>query len=505
MPEPELLVSPSNHESRKENYYIIHAVNDDRIKQVLQTPCNGSIMTTEIVILAGGSGKRMLSGRPKVLHILGGRPLLHHIIESSSAVQPDKINIVVGGTTKDFIVNEVSRHPLNMMNPNTEIAWITQPFPEGTGQAALISVEKIDDDATVIILNGDMPLIMPETIARTAEVGDNLNMVTCSLDNPKSYGRILRTKDNKINGVIEELDATDSQREISEVNVNCFGAKAAWLKKWLPSLKTRNAMGEYYLTDIVSMAAADGHDIQCIAPLDPQEILGANNHVELANIERIYQKRVATRLMKEGVSIMDPTRFDMRGILKHGLDCRIDINVILEGKVRIGHNVSIGANSIIRNSVIGNNSVILENSMIENSMVGSHCMIGPYARIRPISLIGDHARIGNFVEIKESLIDSETKASHLSYIGNARIGKNVNIGAGVITANYDGSGKHKTTIQDNVFIGSDSQLVAPLNIGEGATIGAGSSITRDVDSGCLVITRAQRKSFPNWQRGKPKK
>ncbi|MCY4313062.1 MAG: NTP transferase domain-containing protein, partial [Gammaproteobacteria bacterium] len=178
-------------------------------------------MTTEIVILAGGSGKRMLSGRPKVLHILGGRPLLHHIIESSSAVQPDKINIVVGGTTKDFIVNEVSRHPLNMMNPNTEIAWITQPFPEGTGQAALISVEKIDDDATVIILNGDMPLIMPETIARTAEVGDNLNMVTCSLDNPKSYGRILRTKDNKINGVIEELDATDSQREISEVNVNC--------------------------------------------------------------------------------------------------------------------------------------------------------------------------------------------------------------------------------------------------------------------------------------------
>ena len=447
----------------------------------------------------------MLSRRPKVLHILGGRPLLHHIIESSSTVQPDKINIVVGGATRDFIMEEVNRYPLNMVNPHTEIAWITQPLPKGTGQAALMGVENIEDDATVIILNGDMPLITPGTIARTAEIGDNLSMVTCNLDNPNSYGRIIRTRDNKIKGVVEELDATDSQRKIQEVNVNCFGARAAWLKKWLPSLKTRNLMAEYYLPDIVAMAAADGHDIQGITPLDSQETLGANNHVELANLERIYQKRVATRLMGEGVRIMDPTRFDMRGILKHGLDCRIDINVILEGKVRIGHNVTIGANSIIRNSVIGNNSVILENSIIESSMVGSHCMIGPYARLRPISQIEDHVRIGNFVEIKESLIDRETRASHLSYVGNARIGKNVNIGAGVITANYDGSGKHRTTIQDNVFIGSNSQLVAPLNIGEGATIGAGSSITRDIDSGCLVITRAQRKTFPNWQRGKSKK
>ncbi len=462
-------------------------------------------MATEIVILAGGSGKRMLSGLPKVLHILGGRPLIHHIIESSSAIKPDRINVVVGGATRDFILKEVGRYPLNMMNPHTEIAWITQPLPEGTGQAALMGIENVDDDATVIILNGDMPLITPETIARTADLGDNLNMVTCNLDNPKSYGRITRTKDNKIKGVIEESDATDAQRKITEVNVNCFGGKAGWLKKWLSGLKTGNFKGEYYLPDIVAMATDDGHDIQCISPLDPQEILGANNHVELANIERIYQKRLATLLMQKGVRIMDPARFDMRGILKHGLDCRIDINVILEGKVRIGNNVTIGANSIIRNSVIGNNSVIFENSIIENSMVGSQCMIGPYARIRPISLIGDHAKIGNFVEIKESLIDSETKASHLSYIGNARIGKNVNIGAGVITANYDGSGKHKTTIQDNVFVGSGSQLVAPLNIGEGATIGAGSSITSDIDSRCLVITRAQRKAFPNWQRNKSKK
>ncbi len=462
-------------------------------------------MTTEIVILAGGSGKRMLSGRPKVLHTLGGRPLLHHIIESSAAIQPSRINIVVGAKTRDFIVEEVGRYPLNMPDKHTEINWVTQPSPDGTGQAALLGVENIDDETVVIIINGDMPLIMPDTIARTAVVGGNLNMVTCNLDNPKSYGRILRDKNNKVKGVIEHLDATQAQREIKEVNVNCFGAKAAWMKEWLPELKKENLLKEYYLPDIVAIAADEGHDIQCITPLDYQEILGANNQVELSNIERIYQKRVATQLMKEGVSIMDPGRFDLRGILKHGLDCRIDINAILEGKVRIGHNVVIGANSIIRNSVIGNNSVILENSMIENSIVGSYCTIGPFARIRPISLIGDYAKIGNFVEIKESLIDKKTKASHLSYIGNARIGKNVNIGAGVITANYDGSGKHKTTIQDNVFIGSDSQLVAPLNIGEGATIGAGSSITSDIDSGTLVITRAQRKTFPNWQRSKSTK
>ncbi len=446
----------------------------------------------------------MLSGRPKVLHTLGGRPLLHHIIESSATIQPKKINIVVGEKTKDFIVEEVSCYPLNLTNPNTEIAWITQPTPEGTGQAALLGIANIPDDTTVVILNGDMPLITPDTIARVAEVNNNLNMVACSIDHPKGYGRILRDKNQKVTRVIEDLDATDTQKYILEVNVNCFGAKANWMKKWLPELNTKNLMQEYYLPDIVALANADGHNIQCIQPSEPQEIYGANNQVELANIERIYQKRVATQLMKEGVSIMDPTRFDMRGILKHGLDCRIDINVILEGKVRIGHNVTIGANSIIRNSVIGNNSVILENSMIENSMVGSHCRIGPYARVRPISLIGDHAKIGNFVEVKESLIDKETKASHLSYIGNARIGKNVNIGAGVITANYDGSRKHKTTVQDNVFIGCDSQLVAPLNIGEGATIGAGSSITRDIDSGTLVLTRAQRQTFPNWQRSKEK-
>ncbi|MCY4218486.1 MAG: bifunctional UDP-N-acetylglucosamine diphosphorylase/glucosamine-1-phosphate N-acetyltransferase GlmU [Gammaproteobacteria bacterium] len=462
-------------------------------------------MTIEIVILAGGSGKRMLSGRPKVLHTLGGRPLLHHIIESSATIRPEKINIVVGSKTKDSIVEEVSKYPLNMTNPNTKIAWITQPLPEGTGQAACLGIENIPDDTTVIVLNGDMPLIKPDTIAQTAEVSDNLNMVTCNIDNPKSYGRIQRNKNNKITGVIEDLDATNKQKNILEVNANCFGAKAAWLKKWLSNLTAENAMKEYYLPDIVAMAAADGHEIQSIQPTESQEILGANNQVELANIERIYQIRVATQLMREGVNIMDPTRFDMRGILKHGLDCRIDINVILEGKVRIGQNVTIGANTIIRNSVIGNNTVILENSMIENSMVGSHCTIGPYARVRPISLIGDHAKIGNFVEVKESLIDRETKASHLSYIGNARIGRNVNIGAGVITANYDGSGKHKTTVQDNVFIGCDSQLVAPLNIGEGATIGAGSSITRDIDSGTLVLTRAQRTTFPNWQRGKERK
>lgn len=462
-------------------------------------------MTTEIVILAGGVGKRMLSGRPKVLHTLGGRPLLHHIIQSSANIQPKKINIVVGEKTKDFITEEIDRYALNFPDNSTEVKWITQPLPKGTGQAALLAVENLDNDATVVIINGDMPLITSHTISKAACVDQNLTMVTCHLDNPKSYGRILRDENNQVCGIVEELEASDVQREIKEVNVNCFGAKAGWLKRWLSKLENKNFLEEYYLPDIVSMAAVDGHSIQCVAPTDYQEILGANNRVELSRLERIYQQRVAADIMSAGVGIMDPFRFDLRGILKHGLDCQVDINVILEGTVRIGHNVKIGANSIIRNSVIGNDSVVHENSVIENSMIGSNCQIGPFARIRAISMIGNHCKIGNYVEVKESFIDTNTKASHLSYIGNARVGKNVNIGAGVITCNYDGVRKHKTIIQDNAFVGSDSQLIAPVKIGEGAIIGAGSSITSDIDDGSLVITRAPRKTFPNWKQGKANK
>lgn len=467
-----------------------------------RNPSEFSTMPIEIIILAGGSGKRMISGRPKVLHPLGGRPLIHHIIETAAAIRPKKINIVVSAKKKDLVIKELGLYPLNLIDPNTEIEWIVQPLPKGTGQAALLAVKNIDDSTSVVIINGDMPLIMSKTIAQTADVDRHMNMVTCTLENPSSYGRVLRDQNNRVSGVIEDRDASEAQKAIKEVNVNCFGARAAWLKCWLPKLDDRNSQNEYYLPDIVAMAAADGRRIQCIQPSEYQEILGANNQVEISNLERIYQHRIARELMHSGLGIMDPSRFDLRGILKHGLDCRIDINVILEGKVRIGNNVKIGANSIIRNSVIGNDTVIHENSIIENSMVGSSCSIGPFARVRPISLIGDHSKIGNFVEIKESLIDRNSKASHLSYIGNARIGKNVNVGAGVITCNYDGSKKHKTTIQDDVFVGSDTQLVAPLTIGQGATIGAGSSITSDIESGSLVVARAERKTIPNWRKNK---
>ena len=441
----------------------------------------------------------MRSDLPKVLHSLGGRPILQHVIESSSVLRPERINIVVGAT-KDYIVDTISRFPLNMPDPDTRLNWIVQPSPEGTGQAALLAVEDMDDDSTVVILNGDMPLITPDTIMETANVGGHLNMVTDILDNPGSFGRILRDENDRISGIVEERDATDEQKKIREVNANCFGMKASWLKKWLPRLNDRNSQQEYYLTDIVSLAVADGLAIRRVSPVDGNEMLGANNRAELADLERVYQRRVARHLMEDGLTMMDPARFDLRGILKHGLDCRIDINVILEGKVRIGNNVSIGAHSVIRNSVIGHDTHILENTVIENSMIGSHCVVGPFARIRPVTLIGDNSRIGNFVEVKESLIDRGSKVNHLSYIGDARIGRNVNVGAGVITCNYDGARKHKTIIQDEVFVGSDSQLVAPVVIGQGATIAAGTTITSNVNNDSLVLTRTPQKTLPNWNR-----
>jgi bifunctional UDP-N-acetylglucosamine pyrophosphorylase/glucosamine-1-phosphate N-acetyltransferase len=451
-------------------------------------------MALNVIILAGGSGTRMASNQPKVLHKLGGKALLDHVIDAVSHLKPAK-TFVIYGHMGDVVLAAMAHHQ--------NITWVEQKERLGTGHAVQMCLPYLKDpNDQVLILCGDVPLITPETLANlvTSTGKDQMGMVSAHVPNPTGLGRIIRDEFNHVKGIVEEKDATDMERNITEINTGIYCVPVHYLQKWLPKLGKNNAQKEYYLTEIVSFACQEHVSITVSRPRQTEEILGTNTRAELSRLERIYQKWQAQRLMLSGVTLYDPARFDIRGEVIPAKDCVIDVNVILAGKVELAENCYIGPNCYLENVKLAPNTTIKANSVIEGAVIGAGCVIGPFARIRPETVLADAVHIGNFVEIKNTEIASGSKANHLSYIGDAEIGKNVNIGAGVITCNYDGAHKHKTKIADDVFVGSDVQLVAPVSVGKGATIGAGSTITKDITADVLAVSRVPQQVIEGWKR-----
>ena len=450
-------------------------------------------MTLTTIILAAGKGTRMRSEMPKILHQVAGRPLLEHVYDTSKQLPDNRVNIVYGHGAEQ-VRNRLS---------HLDAQWIEQVQQLGTGHAVQQAIDYVDDDDAVLILYGDVPLLKLSTIETLiADAGSNaLALLTVVLSNPTGYGRIVRDTDNKVMKIVEEKDASPEEKAIQEGNTGIMALNGEQLKKWLSSLQNNNAQNEYYLTDIIEMAVNDGIDIVTSQAETEDEVLGVNNRMQLAHLERVYQMEQANSLMERGVTLRDPARFDIRGSIEHlGTDIEIDINVILEGSIHIGSNVTIGANTLIKNSIIHDNVEILPNCVIENAEVGKASRIGPFARLRPEAKLADNVHVGNFVEIKKSTVAVGSKINHLSYIGDSVIGSGVNVGAGTITCNYDGVNKFKTVIEDGAFIGSNSQLVAPVTIGKNATIGAGSTITKDTPPEQLTLARAKQTTIPTWQR-----
>lgn len=450
-------------------------------------------MTIQTVILAAGQGKRMHSDLPKVLHCLAGKPILEHVIETAIKIMPEVKPVVVYGHQGEVLKAQLAHSPVH---------WAHQAEQLGTGHALQQALGHVSDEALVLVLYGDAPLISVATLKRLIEAtsADSIGMLTAVLDNPTGYGRIKRDAQQRIVGIVEEKDATPAEREIREVNSGIYVLPARHLKKWLPQLKNKNAQGEYYLTDVIAMAVSEAMQVRAVQPENQQEICGINDRIQLAQAERFYQYRQAEILMRQGVTLLDPARLDVRGEVTIGRDVTIDVNVILEGRVVISDGCMIGANTIIRDSELGLQVEVRANSVIEGASVGDHCVIGPFARLRPDAVLASHAHIGNFVEIKKSQIGEGTKINHLSYIGDSEIGSKVNIGAGTITCNYDGVNKHKTIIGDKAFVGSGTELVAPVMIGAGATIGAGSTITEDAPAEQLTVARARQHTIQHWRR-----
>ncbi len=451
----------------------------------------------EVIILAAGKGTRMVSNLPKVLHEIAGKPLLQHVLDTCEGLGVDRLHVVYG-YGGDSLPEKIN---------NTEINWVLQSEQKGTGHAVDIAMSHVNDDSTVLILYGDVPLISKESLNELMRVAaeKSVGLMTARLENPGSYGRIQRDNNMCFQSIVEHRDATAEQQKINEINTGVFAAPAKKLKLWVSKLGCENTQGEYYLTDIFAMAVAEGVSVETCQPFDNSEILGINDRQDLSFVERIYQKKQAEHHLLAGLTISDPARFDVRGNLVHGKDCFVDINVIFEGNVVLGDRVSIGSNCLIKNMWIGDDAEIRANSILEDSSIGELATVGPYSRVRPESEIAALAHIGNFVEIKKSRVGSGSKVNHLSYIGDSEIGADVNIGAGVITCNYDGANKYKTIIGDKVFIGSDSQLVAPVEIGKGATIGAGSTITKDVPADELTLSRSAQQTKKGWQRPVKKK
>ena len=438
----------------------------------------------------------MNSDKPKVLNLLAGKPLLTHVFETAIKIEHREIYIVYG------CGGEQVRDSLK----NSQVTWVKQEEQLGTGHAVqqvLPSIPKTDD---ILILYGDVPLINETSLTKLvkAAADTGFSLLTAYFDEPYGYGRIVRDSSDNIVAIIEERDATEEQQSICEVNAGFMVIKSETLNGWINSLNNKNKQNEYYLTDIVAMAVKDNIKVSPVLAESIIEVQGINTRAQLSEAERYYQTVQAYHLMDEGVGIADPSRFDLRGELEIGSDNEIDVNVVMEGRLKLGNNISIAPNCLIKDTIIGDNVKIFANSVIENSVIGNDCRIGPFARIRPDSILDDHVHVGNFVEIKKSSLGKRTKANHLSYIGDAEIGNDTNIGAGVITCNYDGANKHKTSIGDNVFVGSDTQLIAPVRIDDGSTIAAGATITKNVGSSSLAISRAEQKSVPNWERPKKK-
>lgn len=455
-------------------------------------------MNVNTVILAAGKGTRMKSALPKVLHKLAKKPLLGHVVDAAKSINSSKMCVVYGHggeAVKEAFAAE------------TAIAWCEQKEQLGTGHAVMQAMPEVDADSIVLILYGDVPLIKSETLEELLSVtsAESIGLLTVVLDNPKGYGRIIRNEEKAVVGIVEEKDASEEQKLIQEINTGILAVPAKLLNDWLPQLGNKNAQGEYYLTDVIGMASQNGIPVTAVQPSAQLEVEGVNNRKQLATLERFHQQNIADELMLNGVTLIDPNRIDVRGTLQTGTDLIIDVNVVFEGNVSVGSNTQIGANCVIMNSTIGDNVTIKPNSIIEDSVVENECDIGPFARIRPDTLMKQGSRIGNFVETKKSVIGVGSKVNHLTYIGDAEIGKEVNVGAGTITCNYDGANKHKTTIEDGAFIGSNSSLVAPVVIGKNATIGAGSTIGKDAPADALSLTRAKQVSLDGWARPTKKK
>ena len=444
-----------------------------------------------VVILAAGQGTRMKSALPKVLHPLAGLPLVQHVINTSKELKPKFINVVYGHG------GEQVQNAIN----DSDVNWVLQKEQLGTGHAVAQVSDQLSDDELVLILYGDVPLIHLDTLADLLkQASDGISLLTVHLDNPQGYGRIVRDKKGQVENITEEKDANDEIKKIHEVNTGILAVKADLLKGWLSQLDNSNAQNEYYLTDVIAMAVEDNYTVHTTQPDNEYEVMGVNNRIQLSELERYYQNKQAQNLMAGGITLADPTRIDIRGELTHGQDISIDINTVIEGNVSIGNNVSIGANCIIKDSKIADDVVILPMSILDNASVGKGSKVGPFARLRPGAVLSEKTHIGNFVEIKKSFVGLGSKVNHLSYIGDSMVGKGVNIGAGTITCNYDGANKHQTIIEDNVFVGSSTQLVAPVKIGKNATIGAGSTITTDVNENELAIARVKQKCISDWTR-----
>lgn len=448
-------------------------------------------MNISVIILAAGEGSRMRSTLPKVLHTLGGKSLLAHVLDAAHSASASDIHVVYGHGG-DIVPNSFE---------NEGISWIRQTEQLGTGHAVSQAMPNIDDNSCSLILYGDVPLITVETINRIITAAkDGFSLLTVTLEEPTGYGRIVRDDDGKVLKIIEQKDASQREQEICEVNTGIMAVNTGQLKQWLAKLDNNNSQAEYYLTDVIEMAVAEGVEINTVQPEFIEEVVGVNSKKQLHDLERVYQAILADTLLDNGLELKDASRFDVRGSLTHGNDCLIDINVVIEGNVRLGDKVYIGPNCIVKESTIGDEVTILANSVIDNAIIGSGSKVGPFARLRPDTELMKNTHIGNFVEIKKSTIGEGSKVNHLSYVGDADIGRNVNIGAGVITCNYDGAYKHKTIIEDDVFVGSDTQLIAPVKISKGATIGAGATITKDVVKDVLVFSRAPQKVITGWKR-----
>ncbi len=448
-------------------------------------------MGLSVVILAAGQGKRMRSSLPKVLHRLGGKPLLEHVCRAARALHPEQIYVVYGhggGVVRDALAH-------------LDVRWVEQDRQLGTGHAVAQVLPFMQPAETVLVLYGDVPLITAETLALLLEASSGaLALLTVELPDPAGYGRIVRDAAGQVRGIVEDRDASPAERAIREINTGMLAASAALLKPWVARLENQNAQGEYYLTDVIAMAVAQGIAVAPVTPASTFEVMGVNDRVQLAELERHHQRCQAERLMREGVTLLDPSRFDLRGDLETGQDVIIDANVVVEGRVRLGDRVAIGPGSYIKDADIGDDAQILPNCVIEGAEIGRGARVGPFSRLRPDTRLAEAVHIGNFVEVKSSAIRSGTKINHLSYIGDTEVGSDTNIGAGTITCNYDGARKHKTIIGDRVFIGSDTQLIAPVQVGDGATIGAGTTLTEDAPPGELTVGRARQRTITGWER-----
>jgi bifunctional UDP-N-acetylglucosamine pyrophosphorylase/glucosamine-1-phosphate N-acetyltransferase len=447
-------------------------------------------MALEILILAAGLGKRMRSSLPKVLHPLAGRPLLAHVLDTARELSPRKI-VVVHGHGAQQVKDSF---------PQETLEWVLQAEQLGTAHAVMQAMPHVSPDAEVLLLYGDVPLVRAATLGRLLDAaGDGLAVLTTELDDPAAYGRVVRDAAGRVKRVVELRDASPVEREIREINAGFYAVRAKQLSKWLKRIDNHNAQKEYYLTDLVAIAVAEGVPVAAVKVDDAWEAAGVNSKGELAALERRYQGMASQKLLEKGVTLADPARIDVRGALECGRDVAIDVNCVFEGQVKLGDGVRIGVNCVLRNVTVAAGTEILPFCHLEDSSIGERCRIGPYARLRPGNALGDGVHVGNFVELKASRLGAGSKANHLSYLGDSEIGARVNVGAGTITCNYDGAAKHRTVIEDDCFIGSDATLVAPVRITRGSYIGAGSTISKDTPAGQLTVARARQVSIPAWK------